>query len=52
MDARKTSCNAIDTRPKEYLKGGQQHRTGFWSYPGHFFNALPDKVQYDLSCVV
>ena len=44
MDARKTSCNAIDTRPKKYVKSSQQHRTGFWSYPGHFFNALPDKV--------
>ena len=44
MDPRSTSCNATDTRPVEYEQGVSQHRTGFWSYPGHFFNALPDEV--------
>ena len=44
MDARKTSCKATDTRPTKYVKGEANHKTGFWSYPGHFFNAIPDKV--------
>jgi hypothetical protein len=41
---RSTSCTATDTRATVYVKGFVQHNTGFWSYPGHFFNAKPDRV--------
>ena len=44
MDSRKVSCTPTDTRPKKFVRNSVQHRTGFWSYPGHFFNAIPDKV--------
>ena len=44
MDTRKVACTPTDTRPKKFVRNSVQHRTGFWSYPGHFFNAIPDKV--------